>query len=1045
MSILGAVNFKINKPIIVTTNSEKEKVEDVIEKEVGLIDQMIKLVEVSDIIENLLQQLGELDLEDKIRDQIYAAIYSYIHAGETSVKGNEKQKEKRVSKIVVAVLESLSSLNLSEERTSQIRTALYAVLGFNNTDIWNVLSRNVGKSKKQKITMAEAQLVGWAIYIAEVATYGKEKYDEFISNLDKAIDILTTKINAHVKDIYKEKKLKGALKTLQNKELPNMEQNLAKSLRPQTLKRIEEAKKSRCDGEGKNCQETSKSKLTINALIYVKNQLKTELNEKENGYEPPPLPPIEDPTNDSLSNLDYWMQRNKVDLYIKAGGGYKGILGVDTQLIGKPDTNAVLDAELGIEKDFDLGKDNTLTLKAYGSGEYQGNFGYESNPNFGTIDGGALVKLQNQFPHWYTLGVKGGYLHQWNDIPVLTPSSAYLDGGHGYFDVYGSIGRYVFADLGYGFELGEHNALEWTKHHLKAGLKLNVPSFSLYAGYSGAFEKYSGYLDEFNAAHGMYFGTDILAGRHNISIAGRSDIKPAWKHIEAELDAKYKLRLKKFDIVAGLEYKREDIYNGVNDSLLFGVGFEKIALKESKSGKLGLYLDVVAQAGLEELDFDERSPLNDKKGAYLGAKASISLGKKTPTDKGEIKSLMDYDYYPAVQASQIDALMIKDPHFKDLFSEVPDRINKTYINRYLYAWKAGLLKGDYTLDPKKLKKELKKVNLKHKFKEIDSDISKKTGTAQSQKKINTGWYGYEPKFAEFSEVTNEHGTQYKVWKIGLGSAAPLAVRIGAGNPTGLKDNQPEAKKYYKGINVLTKNKRYLLKAASARHWIVKNEKSIEVKASNQGTWLANKLLKAISLLVLDDEIEKIVDPEVGLGEIEEMIDTFVDDLKPGLWDKIENKKYFEGTGAEFKKYLAAELRARVVGHAVMALSRWLLSDVKGVGGLNQLSKEAVDVICVKAFNDRAEMGAELKEPTKEQLEEIIKPLLPAPPEVEEEIVKEEEVAAEEEPEAVPEEEVSAPAAEEKIAEEAPAEEEAPVPAAAPEAGSTEDHEAAGDL
>ena len=949
----GSVKF----PKIVTSSpAQKKQVEDVIGKEVAVIDDLIRLVTMGEKIEVLKGILAQ-DQDDSIRNAAFNAVYTYLKKGRIKNDANlDKEIDKIVDKVMAKVLadKGVAKYNLTPDRIAKIKESLAFAL--KRDKVKQVLTFIPTK----QMPTNEATIQGWANDCAEYAAYLKDGIDLWDKTVEEYIAVkkgLSEDTLKLFKDAPTGKKRTETLKALIDQNLPGIESGLDSKLRPETKARIDAVKKVECNSEGKECKDVTDSKLRSGALICVRDNLKAVLaNGAVAGFvlQPPTAAKV---TGDADGNTatavaepdswsytyDSWLLRNPGIPRLTVGGhfGVSSTPGdLDTKVIGEPDGPITLNAGVRVALDWER----------FRTGNYGWRFGpyysYEAkrsvaedtsdnaaNPTADKHQYGVYVMGRSFTPSYFpdfTLRLNG--LSYKSSIPM------YPNPNETSFNAKGTVKQPVYnwnngslaVDAGDAFTYGNYNDLGWMRNTVTLGPRLSFAApfpISFGAGYQRVNTKLETRFDpysssgsyQYNAGNGFY-GSAMLdfspyrAG--TVWLGGDMTFMDKF-HREggAYLDYRSPRLSTWLTITGGADYRAENYNNGLSHRVVGRIGLDGLPVFK---GLMTLGLE--GYGGYQKLDYDSNSGFPTKAGGVVGFNLTGTLGAADKPNKHTSDYYRGYeedlaavaptpvkgDTKPAVQkmiATDKQSVAL-DPMARMLLGGSEVAVDASMVAAYIIQFKSGALNADYTLGAMP-------SNMEEAAKLVDGNIN--TPSA------GYGAYGY--KLPEAAEVT-------------AGDVAPIGIYVGRTNVLALKDD--ELKDYLKNIYLMSPDKMRVIKIGVARSQMIKQ--GVAVKSSNQGTQIAKDLLDSLSLMT-----------------------TLADDIDP-KWAEISAYSTIKDK-EQFKKQYKAEMDAQVVGPAVLAMAKYVIAqtmlvakgaplneaETKPIKDLTKLNRDLVNVLMAYSF------------------------------------------------------------------------------------------------
>ncbi|KAF0134718.1 MAG: hypothetical protein FD145_435 [Candidatus Saganbacteria bacterium] len=256
---------------ITVTPANSGKVKSVINNEIKIIDDLIKLVSMGEKIEVLKKILGR-DPNDKIRNYFFTEAYKILAKGKLSASGYEAAIDKIVDKIIA---DALAKGIITASQKDKVKLDL--IYALKQDGVKKTLTRT------KEVIAPEASLSGWANNIAEYAAYtkeGNELWDKTVDEYTAIKKTLTRETIAKFATFAVGKKRKDTVAFLIT-ETGKAETSLERGLRPETKTKIEAIKKVRCDAHGAGCSDVKVEKLTSGALVCVQEALKKLLVEQK--------------------------------------------------------------------------------------------------------------------------------------------------------------------------------------------------------------------------------------------------------------------------------------------------------------------------------------------------------------------------------------------------------------------------------------------------------------------------------------------------------------------------------------------------------------------------------------------------------------------------------------------------------------------------------------------------------------------------------------------------------------------------------------------
>ena len=954
----GSVKFQ---KIVASTPAQKKQVEDVIAKEISVIDDLVKLVTMGEKIQVLKDILAQ-DPDDAIRNTVFNSIFPYLKAGRIKNDGNyDKEIDKIVDKIMAKVLadKGVVKYNLTADRIAKIRESLAFAL--KRPEIKQILTFIPTK----KNSIPENLLVDWSNNIAEYAAYlkdGCDLWDKTVVEYNAVKKTLSEDVAKKFADAPKGKKRSETLKVLIDQDIPGIEQELDTQLRPVTRDRINAVKTVECNAEGKECKDVTDPKLRSSALVCVRNTLQAILDMSPSvdfTLNEGTKKKIADDSNSAVATAtaepdswsytyDNWLRRNPgmPRLTLNGNFGISSTPGdLDTKTIGVVDGPITINGGVRIAADWDR----------FHTSNYQFRFGpyysYDAkySPVEKTTDNAETPSASKHQYGAYVMGrnITPSYFPEFslrlNGLSYKTSIPMYPNPNETSFNVKANAGELIYnfgntqlgLDTGGSYGVGNVNDLGWMRGAFNAGPRLSFATpfpMSFTAGYQRVMSRMETRFNPFspdakfqyNAGHGFYGSAmfDLLPyGVGSFWLYGDMTVMDKF-HNEGSLAVDYRSpRISSWaNLIAGLDYRAENLNNGLSHRAVGRFGVEGIPfIKGLATFGIDLY------GGYQNLDYDANSGMPPQKGGVVGLNLNVTLGAADKPNKH------DSDYYrgyegdlatvaPSPAKGDLKIAIAKtiatdkdsifaDPMARMLFGGSEVAFDASRVAAYVIQFKAGKLNAEYTLGAVP-------SNINDAAKEVDGNIyTPSAGTGNGQ-------YGYKLPVAT---------------EVGSGDVAPIAVYVGGKDVLAFKNEEELKSDYLPNIYKMSPDKLRIVKIGVGRNQMI--AQGVPVKASNQGTQIAKDLLDSLSVMT-----------------------SLVDDIDP-KWASIAAYSSIKDKD-QFKKQYDAEIKAQVIGPAVMAMAKYVLAcamaaikgkeldevEIKSINGMAKLTRSLVDVIMAYSYN-----------------------------------------------------------------------------------------------
>jgi hypothetical protein len=938
----GSVRFQ---RIVASNQVQKAKADAVIQSEIATINEIIKLVMMRDKIQILKGILArDLDPNNEnnkgVRVFFFREIFPYLKAGR--IKNDASLDSKIDKKVDEIVAKAVQQGIISADKAAATKESLKFIL--KTPKYKQIITRQPNRGE------AANALIPFANEIGEYAAYGKEGIDLWDATAPEYETIKGTLTSA-VKDKFRSfSEGMRNISTINSllDDINQIETQLERSLRPETRAKIDAAKKVECNSEGKECNDVTDDKLRQGTLVCVKNALMAILAlgpASDFELKPPVRDQIDGNTkrkfdtdtatpNTWLYRYDSWMIANpwmpRPILGINIGiGGTPGDL--DTRVIGEVDGPITFHVGPTVAADWPRFRLNNYHL----SGNV--NYAYEYKKALGNNDttdnarepaaskhqAGTYVSGLSMTPGFVPdFVLRYNYLNYSSDVPnVPNPN-----------EESSNIRLRLDESFGLkwgGVEAGEHaawgtaNDYDFTRNVFSVGpkLKFNMPFPMIYsAGYRNIYSKqdqsYNSAPSSTNNGHGFY-GTAMLDlngyGAGTFGVNGYLDVMSR-HHNEGGLSIDYRRPFNWITLVGGFDYSRQNIgNNGVSDRAVVRIGAEDVYVN-----KIAAALGLEIAAGYQGLTFDEGSGMKDVSGGVILGNLSYRFGASEKPYRYNINDSRDlYRNYEsdlsmvapntAKQSFELNQARVlsEDPLVRMLMNST--NVDAQAVAAYVIQFKAGRLNAaDYTINslPKDMLEEAKAV---------DGNIFSVSA--------GNGFFGYKPN---------------NTAAIGIGDVAPVGVFVGGREVLTLTGEVINSE-YLSQISVMSPDKMRLVKIGVARHKMI--DGGMKLKKSNEGSLIAKDLLDIIEQLSGTNEDRVMPKP---------IISKYTD---------IKDKNAFQSQ-------LNAELKAQVIGKAVMAMAKYLLesamfklkgnikldpTEVELIRDASKLTREMVNVIMVYVF------------------------------------------------------------------------------------------------
>lgn len=399
------------------------------------------------------------------------------------------------------------------------------------------------------------------------------------------------------------------------------------------------------------------------------------------------------------------------------GGQYQSLAGDE---IGQPDSSVSLGGSAGLDWSAAVGEGYTLSLGADGGYHYQGVFGAEGEPGFGTgFLSGSVAGLSTNYIPNFQLGIRGVFTD--NDRSELSPWTSPTGNA---FSLNALISQPVWrfgsgvlsVDVPGGLDLGWYEPFgpgsgplpdespNFMRGTIGGGLRLNLDvPISLFAGYRHIWEMPSRYfMDQAYGfqtyeGNGAYLGLGAQAGIWSGNFMFNYDVMTNWND---QWKASYfnQFDLGNFAPGFGVSAGQGNFYDIQSTDVNGEVGVYDIQIDPLSTNYFETTLDVVANGGYSWLD-------NGSEGYVVGGGLRINFGpvsdptgveELSPAGAMMVTDAQLTDDYLTAETDEVGSTYT-DPRVIQMLGVAPAAITAQMVEDYAEMFKSGKLNSIYQL------------------------------------------------------------------------------------------------------------------------------------------------------------------------------------------------------------------------------------------------------------------------------------------------------------------------------------------------------------
>ena len=916
-----------------TDPAELASYKDKIGNEIKTIDKMIDLIKIRDKILDILGAIERLDSGSKIRKAVFEAVYPYLAKGKV-------KNDAAINNIVAAVMAKVRANPdiPANANFDNIEASLRIVL--NRDDVKIILKRNPPRNENIADTLKSC-----AMKIARISAFGETEYNRLVGGATEAINMIDN-LPQDVKPVYDRgtdgSRIFGTIEHLRGNIIKEIDDQMG-NLSQKTQDKIKASQKIRCADDGTNCAADPAEKYTVGALVCIKGGLlsllaggqgfklsedaRKKIAERADQEEQKAVAP----PDTWVYGYDAWMNRHPLmprPIVQLDAGVQHSTADLDTRVMGETGGPLTLSVSPKFTLDWDRFRFGNYRLRVTlpnVSYEYKKAIGQDpetdssANPEAHKVQLGAAVSGQSLEPSFAPdFNLRYNWLRFSNMVPMKPNPSE--DSHSLRFQLHESFTLPIVSlELGDQLRFGTYNmykasdnkerGIGFLKNSADAGLRFrfnNPFPMTFSAGYHNVYSQEEQRFDPFTPE-----GTNWTNTGHGFYGTAMFDLNP-YSAGEFALSGNYAV-MQKFHNEGGitLDYRKPlnwaVIAAGVDyqaENLNNGLSHKAIfraGLDDIPIPSTNATVGLNVFGGYQTLQYDGNSGVPNQSGGLVGGGLTLRWGRaERPNRFG--KQYDDQEGDIATVAPRTASQESRLAQARLMSAEKVAIFSDPMSKMLMNTTNVDA----HTVAAYVIQFKAGKLNADYTLNSMPSkmeDEAKAVDGNTGSPSANNGWYGYDSDNAG---------------PIGEGSVAPIGIYVGGKNVATLSQDVLDAE-YAKDIYLLSPDKIRVVKIGVARGQLIKA--GIKVAASNKGSRIAKDLLDTLSQMMLN-------------------------------LDEKEAKK------------IELEIKAQVVGPAVMALAKTLLmaaavkangdkplsdADLQIIKNAGMLTREMVDVIMAYVF------------------------------------------------------------------------------------------------